>query len=229
MARHATMTLQRTRTMDRASPLNLGTTATAIASKMPTGMVVTPVTPLHEGDDDDDGTFGVGAAVEARFGRGTVWYEGTIVGASANGYDVAYDDGDEERIDLSKQRLMWEGQADADTKAALSALAESKKKRRKEPVEPVVKTKKTKIFKTNQKLAVTPPVRASPTRTRVPTTARTRRSFTWLSTATWRCRSPSPTRSAPLRPRSSAGSARTGSVRRCSQVKFEITSNFKLG
>ena len=38
MTRHATTTLQRIRTMARALPLNLGTTATAIASKMPTGM-----------------------------------------------------------------------------------------------------------------------------------------------------------------------------------------------
>ena len=58
--------------------------------------VAAPVTPLQEGDDDDE-FFAVGAAVEARFGRGTVWYEGTIVGASANGYDVAYDDGDHEK------------------------------------------------------------------------------------------------------------------------------------
>ena len=97
------------------------------------------------------------------------FYRGTIARFHPNDetYDVAYDDGDEERIDLSKQRLMWEGQADADTKAALSALAESKKKRRKEPVEPVVKTKKTKIFKTNQKLAVTPPVEGEKPRVKV--------------------------------------------------------------
>lgn len=42
------------------------------------------------------GGFAVGTKVEARFAKGSVWFPGTITGATDAGYDILYDDGDKE-------------------------------------------------------------------------------------------------------------------------------------
>ena len=62
--------------------------------------------------------------------RDAKFYRGRVAGYdSANGkHRVVYDDGDEERVNLAKQRVMWEGGADDDTRAAMNALGESRRR-----------------------------------------------------------------------------------------------------
>ena len=78
----------------------------------PTGTIT--VTPLQEGDDDDEESFAVGAKVEACWQEGTDWYKGTVVGRSANGYDVAFDDGDREVVSPGLVREQFEVSAATD-------------------------------------------------------------------------------------------------------------------